>query len=219
METNMKRIFYSTLISICVLFVGCGKVESSSTQNKDGSNQFNYENEVLDNVAGKWQIVDYLGHSVETTGEELRDVTEEEIKKYIGKCIDVSEGNITAYYAPTELGYFYDTYKDLFFVCRNPSDIDIIPGFMCIEINLKNWDEWIDIISDASGKKIACIEGLFFELEPYDKLITSTTKIITESEENNNGTINYPQIEMIENQSFENQINELIVKWFRGDKI
>ncbi len=123
---------------------------------------------------GKWKVGKYIDCFKESTGVDIESEEYEESKaryeakykeKYEGYIFEISEDSIVYFGASNELGYYYDDYAKLFIVFRQPSNIEIVPPFLCASIQLKESDEWFDIIIDGNGKAIFVVGHLFFELD------------------------------------------------------
>ena len=134
------------------------------------------EDEEISAAYGEWKITDYLGESVEYHGadattkvekSENEKVIKKIKKKYLHKKLFIDSKNITAFSPPTELGYNVLTWDDLFSIYRQPSDIwdGISSPFLCISLNLKDYDDSFDLIIDTNGIATLVVKGQFFRLE------------------------------------------------------
>lgn len=134
------------------------------------------EDEEISAAYGEWKITDYLGESVEYHGadattkiekSENEKVIKKIKKKYLYKKLFIDSKNITAFSPSTELGYNVLTWDDLFLIYRQPSDIwdGISPPFLCISLNLKDYDDSFDLIIDTNGIATLVVKGQFFRLE------------------------------------------------------
>lgn len=127
-------------------------------------------------VAGNWKVAEYLGEAVEYHGvddnadaEGIRDDKEDiEIKKsFLNKKLSINKKNVMQFSAPSELGYYYSDWSELYHLYRQPPNkLDILlPPFLCITFKLKNHEESLDIIMDSHGSTVLEVNGEFFRLE------------------------------------------------------
>lgn len=164
-SNKWERVFIIVCLGI-LLFAISGR-ENADTE-------MLLESTELQKVYGKWKVVEYLGRGVEYSGIDVNDVdyinqTNEYTKlmqeTYLDVVLNIEKDNILFFSAPSEMGYYYNDYSDLFFIYRQPLELEVTPPFMCIEMQLKDTDEMINIINDAEDNVVLEVSGHFFKLE------------------------------------------------------
>ena len=132
------------------------------------------ESAELQKIYGEWNVAEYLGSGVEYSGIDVNDTTyivekekntEVMQQKYLGATLRIEADNILFFGAPCELGYYYNDYSELFSIYRQPAELKVTPPFMCVEIQLKDVDEIINIINDKDDVVVLEVGGYFFRLE------------------------------------------------------
>lgn len=173
----------SKLVIVAILMAFLFMVASSAIQPKKEKNSLNseiIESDEFTAISGTWRITKYLGEYVEFHGAE--PTTEDEIsekdesirkikEKYLEKELNITSENILTFGPPSELGYQALSWDDLFFIYRQPPDIwdGVSPPFLCISLELKNYDDTLNIILDTNGIATFEVKGHFFRLEKIDK--------------------------------------------------
>jgi len=167
------RITSFILFSIIFFLFGCtAKIECTDLN----SQPENTHNELFA-VLGQWTVAEYIGNYVEyheaTTKTKEQEIEEEKFvseikKKYLEKIIEINSEKVVSFSPPTELGYCYSNWGDLFDIYRQPPDIwdgASLP-FLCLSIQHKDFSgDTLDFIVDNNDNLTLFVNGLFFRLE------------------------------------------------------
>ncbi len=170
----------SKVVIVVILMAFLFIVASLAMKSKKEKNNLNSEiteSEEFAAISGVWKVTEYLGegseyHGAEPTTEveksENARIIKETKEKYLNKELHMDSKNIISFGPPNELGYQVSTFEDLFFIYRQPANLpNMTPPFLCISFELKDYDDYLDIIIDANGIATLTVKGSFFRLEFY----------------------------------------------------
>ena len=165
-KIKSKTAYTYILLTMLLFTIGCGEKEAVVDSENEGVSKEFY---------GEWVITEYLGKSVpyhEEVAVQTEEGVESEIntEQYLGKQIIINQESVESICPPTELGYSYETWDDLFFVFRNSSDLILKPPFQCADIQIKEIDEEFSIIIDSEAKAVLYVQGEFYNIERKELL-------------------------------------------------
>ena len=173
--TNRKELKIILLVLFSIIFLLFGCTEKTDQIDLNNYNQENTENE-LSTVLRQWYVAEYLGKSVEYH-EAVVKTKEQEIegerfdsetkKNYLDQTFQISKEKVISFFSPTELGYYYSDWSELFSIYRQPPDIwdGISPPFFCISIQHEDFNDTLNLIVDNNDNVVLYVNGLFFRLE------------------------------------------------------
>lgn len=174
-DTNKQRtciIPFFLFAFILFLFSGCTakteQIEFNSYEHENAENE-------LSTVLGQWYVAEYLGESVEYHGIRLKTEEQENEEErlildtkeiYLEKTIEIETEKVIFFSSPTEIGYYYSDWDEMFMIYRQPPDIwdETSPPFLCISILHEDFNENLDLILDNNNNATLYANGLFFRL-------------------------------------------------------
>lgn len=163
---KIKLFIFTLILCGAVIFLILCWIQNNNHKNK----------KEFQAVIGNWKVAEYLGeaveyHEVDDNIEKggIRDGEEHiEIEKnFLNKELSINKKSVMLFSAPSELGYYYSDWSDLYHLYRQPPNKlgNLLPPFFCASFKLKYYDESLDIIMDSHGSAVLKVNNYFFRLE------------------------------------------------------